>query len=339
MFFSAKKLAILSGLACICLGVSLALASTRVDEQRHFAFGRVQTLQLGDRFTYRVRIPRAGFRGGPSAPAARAEPVPQEAADYTSHRFLAEVAEVAEDSGAVHAVVRITESPDEGGDRELMRTRNPGDEVPHFSLALTRQDTVTQPRPDGTWPWGADVTYSSRGIEHPLAGYPPFGAVETDGVQTAALTRGSNVIVWKASSTEGGARVEAQYYRTVQWNRRSHYGKVLYFDERTGQVLEESPRPERPSLAESGAPDPRDRPAGDVADRQRWEPIAVASYTAKRPPEDVIAVVPAATEEQTWEAGMPLPSKLVRYDRSGYMRMELTLIERPERYGPIESEE
>jgi len=111
---------------------------------------------------------------------------------------------------------------------------------------------------------------------------------------------------------------------------------VLYFDERTGELLEESPRPERPSLAESGAPDPRNRAAGEVADPERWEPIAMASYTAKRPPEDVIAVVPAATEEQTWEEGMPLPSKVVRYDRSGYMRMELTLIEGPE---PIEAEE
>jgi len=65
----------------------------------------------------------------------------------------------------------------------------------------------------------------------------------------------------------------------------------------------------------------------------------VSAKVNKRPPEDVIAVVPADIEEETWEEGMPLPSKVVRYERSGYMRMELTLIERPERYGPIESEE
>jgi len=59
-------------LLALILGTGQALAA---EEACEFGFAGVDTLQEGDRFVYRVRIPRAGFRGGPTAVPARPEHV------------------------------------------------------------------------------------------------------------------------------------------------------------------------------------------------------------------------------------------------------------------------
>jgi len=321
---------------CITLAVfGMASVVRAGNKSQGLGFAGVDTLQPGDRFVYRVLVPTPMWEVSPGRPPGpRVDPIRPEDVDT---RFLrAEVMHTARDGEAVHVRMRIVEVTGEGAVAphwDLERRGTAGERGDYYALNLTTGPGLGTV--DFAYPFARDAGLfsSTVGLRHPFLGYPPFTQVPSGSAPEATLLRSGTGMKFAAVRTEQDrAELTIQYYRRVQWSDQDSYEDVLYLDQRTGELLEDSPRPPRPPLTAERDPHPRlGKPP------EYWE--GLRDEHKERRPEDVIAVRPVDSEEQVWEAGMPLPSEVFRKTSSGHLRMKLTLIERPERYGPIESEE
>ncbi|MFO7956923.1 MAG: hypothetical protein R6X33_07460 [Candidatus Brocadiia bacterium] len=328
-------------LLALILGAGQAVA---VDDPSGFGFASVGTLQEGDRFVYQVRVPRDGVLGRHGAAAGYPRRVARGPEDFERRFLLVRATERRTDDGAEQVRFRIVEVNEDGTAEEPIWRLQPVDGDGYFgryyALRLTRKGPVTAGSSVQREAYRASLSASVAGMQHPFLGYPPFTQSPAEGTQEAILFRDGELMRCAVRPAEDGeVRVDVQYYRRVQWSDRESSPELLYLDERTGELLEESPRPMRPSLVEEKG-DELEEPnyaPGERGEKQRERWLEVVSK--KRPPEDVLPVRPVDTEVQTWEEGMPLPSEVFRKAGSGHLRMKLTLIERPERYGPLETKE